>query len=926
MNIKTILLSSSALLIILAAVFSINIEEVSNKFYAEAKAEKSLKEMAEAKGSAEFFHAMRANPITGKVENKDIQAAISQINTLSDNANKTTILNQLEWTERGPDNIGGRTRAMMVDRNDSNKFYMGAVSGGFWTSVDRGNTWIKMKGTDSAMRITVSCMAQATNGDIYYGTGESFTGINGINGQGGGFPGGGIFKSTDGGLTSTVLASTAPPTGSTGSTYSYINRIATDPNNANHLFAAVNRGLRESNDGGNTWSLVTNVPSAAPILDVDISSNGNVVLASSSNQMYLSTDGGNTFIPNINVTSRGLPGSSGINRVEVSIAPSDDNFMYCVMSTGTTNGNETKGIYKSSDRGQNWTAIGLGGSQVFNPLGTQGTYNIALGVHPTIPEMVFVGGQLELYRYTPQALWEPIAFWAASAQNGIYVHADMHGIMFNNGNPNEMYVITDGGFFRTQDCTALNPFFVEKNKNYATAQCYGVAANRLGHIVFGTQDNGTAVINGSLSNSPKTSIDAMGGDGMRGAISNIDPDFVFGTSQNGGLRRSTDGGKTMASFRNIFDKNIDNESTPNGSPDEGSPWIAPVELRENELGAHTKSAFMIGFDNNVWFTQNAVGTGTVIWFPLITLNGAQFSAITLADDGKTAFVGSAGGGVWRITGIDLFNTRYQYDDTTTSLLSNGFSGDSLFVVTQLTGPFGGSQITDLEFNSATDELLITTPRYGVANHVFRSTNALAPVPTVTSIQGNLPAMPVYSAAILNQPNSYIIGTDMGVWGTDNGGATWTELNNIGGDEAKWHPRLATMQIAIEPVLQSDSGGYAGEVIYTGTYGRGTFSSISRASTFWPTTTNNVSSKKQSLRIYPNPVSTTAHIEYNDVQKGGDAVIKVMSLTGHTLRSKVSNLQSGNNKVEVDLSGLSRGVYLITVQSANGLSSAKVVKR
>ena len=59
-----------------------------------------------------------------------------------------------------------------------------------------------------------------------------------------------------------------------------------------------------------------------------------------------------------------------------------------------------------------------------------------------------------------------------------------------------------------------------------------------------------------MTNSPKTAIDGMGGDGMRGAISDIDPDFVFGTSQNGGLRRSTDGGKSQASFRNIFDRNI----------------------------------------------------------------------------------------------------------------------------------------------------------------------------------------------------------------------------------------------------------------------------------------------------------------------------------------------------------------------------------
>ena len=41
---------------------------------------------------------------------------------------------QLNWVERGPGNLGGRTRAIVVDPDDPtlNTWYVGAVGGGVW--------------------------------------------------------------------------------------------------------------------------------------------------------------------------------------------------------------------------------------------------------------------------------------------------------------------------------------------------------------------------------------------------------------------------------------------------------------------------------------------------------------------------------------------------------------------------------------------------------------------------------------------------------------------------------------------------------------------------------------------------------------------------------------------------------------------------
>ncbi|MEO1254344.1 MAG: hypothetical protein AAFY41_05595, partial [Bacteroidota bacterium] len=48
------------------------------------------------------------------------------------------------WVSRGPFNVGGRTRALAIDRMDENIILAGGVSGGLWRSIDQGATWTKL--------------------------------------------------------------------------------------------------------------------------------------------------------------------------------------------------------------------------------------------------------------------------------------------------------------------------------------------------------------------------------------------------------------------------------------------------------------------------------------------------------------------------------------------------------------------------------------------------------------------------------------------------------------------------------------------------------------------------------------------------------------------------------------------------------------
>jgi hypothetical protein len=99
------------------------------------------------------------------------------------------------WIERGPTNVGGRTRAVIFDPNDSTNetVFAGGVSGGIWknTNISNANSaWTRVNIPDN---LNITCITvDPNNSNIFYvGTGESYVGGD-VNGDG-------AWKSTDGG-------------------------------------------------------------------------------------------------------------------------------------------------------------------------------------------------------------------------------------------------------------------------------------------------------------------------------------------------------------------------------------------------------------------------------------------------------------------------------------------------------------------------------------------------------------------------------------------------------------------------------------------------------------------------------------------------------------------------------------------------------
>jgi len=99
------------------------------------------------------------------------------------------------WIERGPNNVGGRTRALLFDPNDTTgeTVFAGSVGGGLWKNTnisDIASSWSKV---DLPENVNVSCIVAdpITSTTFYLGTGESYTG--------GDSTGNGVWKSTNSG-------------------------------------------------------------------------------------------------------------------------------------------------------------------------------------------------------------------------------------------------------------------------------------------------------------------------------------------------------------------------------------------------------------------------------------------------------------------------------------------------------------------------------------------------------------------------------------------------------------------------------------------------------------------------------------------------------------------------------------------------------
>jgi len=188
----------------------------------------------------------------------------------------------LTWTARGPNNVGGRTRALGIDKRTGTPpnvtILAGGVSGGIWRSTDDGSTWSSV--TSPSQLHSVTCIVQDKGSgkeDIWYaGTGEA-VGNSASGSSVSNFRGDGIFRSTDNGLTWSIISSTATNTPqSFDQVFDYVHNIAIDISNTSQdeIYVAASNTIQRTTNGGTSWSTALGSFSSSFISDVQVTTGG----------------------------------------------------------------------------------------------------------------------------------------------------------------------------------------------------------------------------------------------------------------------------------------------------------------------------------------------------------------------------------------------------------------------------------------------------------------------------------------------------------------------------------------------------------------------------------------------------------------------------------------------------------------------------
>ncbi len=652
------------------------------------------------------------------------------------------ISDELPWIERGPGNVSGRARGLIVDPDDAsgNTWFVGSVGGGIWKTTNAGQNWRNLTPAIPNLAVSALALAPSNHNIIYAGTGESMYNIDVINGDG-------LLKSTDKGETWNQITNTVG-----NLNFNNVSRIIVNPSNANIVLASTSSGryresfynksgIFKSTNGGTSWYQVYNETSLGSfgrvkkVLQIIESPVNFKILFGAVDQKGIikSTDAGETW----KYSSSGIDDSSG--RFEIAISSVNPNKIFAA-----SEGNPNSNLYVSTDAGNSWQKTIEDGTES-NWLSAQGWYDNTIIAHPYNENIVFVGG-VRLYKIQLLASNKRLTTALVTGN----VHVDNHNLVIikREGKSFKILNANDGGLGFASDSSAN---WSKPTDGLNTTEFYGVDKMPGGSAyIGGMQDNGTWR---SPENPNSTSpwIFQIGGDGYETSWHFDDPAKIIGGSQYNGLERSTDGGFTFS-------------SATSGLSDVGS-GSAPFITKIAKTNLEPDLLFAVG-KQGVWKSTNFGES-----WKLTSISAASWGGISSFHDVKISK--SNPNIIWAGSRMDVGGKiNFSVDKGET------FTPAKIYSVTSMGG------ISGLSTHPIEDSTAYVLFSFARKPKILRTTNLgqswedISGFGNGTVSTNGFPDVAVYDLLVMPQsPDTIWAGTEIGLFETTDNGVSWHSANN-----------------------------------------------------------------------------------------------------------------------------------------------------
>ena len=624
-------------------------------------------------------------------------------------------------------------------------------------------------------------------------------------------------------------------------------------------------GLFKSVNSGDSWSKLE-LAEAIPN-DIEIGADNAVWVATTNNsfgdeagEIFSSTDG--TAFTLKHKVADGL-------RTQIAVSRTNASLLYVLVGTSSA---PVEIIY-TDDAFATTTSVSLpndadNGIPADDFTRGQAFYDLMIEVDPNNDNVAYVGG-IDLFKTTDSGgTWEQISKWSnnnnLASLNVSQVHADQHALTFLNNSSSIMMFSNDGGVYYSNDAGAN---ITSRSKNYNTLQFYkGAIGQEVGaneKLLAGAQDNGSQLIN-NASAGINSANEVTGGDGAYCFIDKDNEYMITSYVYNNFYYLNYATGAQVYS--------IDSDSN-------SGDFINPSALDSNTNNLYTNGSSGTTYQINRYSLASTSATKYILSDALLDAAPTVFKPLASTFFHKNVMVGTENG--------KLFTIKFN---------------DSSATWTEITGANFVGSISSIALGDTEQEIYITFYNYGVSS-VFYSSNGGA---SWQDKEGDFPDISI--RAIMANPlnsNEVIIGTDLGVWGTD----------NFSDASPNWMQAYNGMKDV--PVHSFDLRT-ADNTVLAATHGRGLF-------------TGQFTSEPSTLSI-DNIEFDEAFSVYPTVSKGnitvfaksslGKVKMNIFDISGRQVHNE--DLDFGlQEKQKVSLN-LNSGIYFVNLIDGNGKKSSKKI--